>query len=67
MRVASSTVVHLHRRAPREALEQLNRLTGLQFFDWPESLRGEVVAAPAGAALLHCRGAAAKRLAARRG
>lgn len=31
-------VVHLHQRDPQNALERLNRITGLQFSSWPESL-----------------------------
>ncbi len=31
-------VIHLHERDPREALERLNRITGLEFAYWPESL-----------------------------
>lgn len=31
-------VIHLHRRVPQEALERLNRITGLHFARWPESL-----------------------------
>ncbi|AGI25446.1 hypothetical protein H681_17895 [Pseudomonas sp. ATCC 13867] len=31
-------VVHLHQRDPQSALERLNRITGLQFSSWPESL-----------------------------
>lgn len=31
-------VIHLHRRAPEAALEALNRLTGLRFSHWPDSL-----------------------------
>lgn len=42
MFAASSTVVHLHRRVPQEALERLNRLTGLKFSNWPESLVPEL-------------------------
>jgi len=38
MTVALNKVVHLHRRVPQLALERLNRLTGLQFSNWPESL-----------------------------
>lgn len=33
-----NTVIHLHRRDPQEALARLNRITGLQFAHWPESL-----------------------------
>ncbi|MCF7203205.1 hypothetical protein [Pseudomonas oligotrophica] len=31
-------VIHLHRRMPAAALDALNRLTGLRFSHWPESL-----------------------------
>lgn len=31
-------VIQLHRRVPQEALERLNRITGLHFARWPESL-----------------------------
>ena len=31
-------VIHLHQRDPQEALERLNRITGLHFAHWPESL-----------------------------
>ncbi|MBS7663330.1 hypothetical protein I0D00_15480 [Pseudomonas lalucatii] len=41
-------VIHLSRRAPEEALERLNRITGLRFARWPESLRqSQERAAPA--------------------
>lgn len=33
-----STILYLHQRAPDAALEALNRLTGLRFTHWPESL-----------------------------
>lgn len=33
-----STILYLHQRAPDAALEALNRITGLQFVQWPESL-----------------------------
>lgn len=35
-------VIHLHQRDPQEALERLNRLTGLRFSQWPESLLAQV-------------------------
>lgn len=35
-------VIHLHRRDPQEALERLNRVTGLSFRQWPESLLAHV-------------------------
>lgn len=31
-------IIHLHRRDPQEALKRLNRITGLRFASWPESL-----------------------------
>lgn len=31
-------IIHLHRRDPQEALTRLNRITGLRFARWPESL-----------------------------
>lgn len=31
-------VIELKRRAPKAALESLNRMTGLDFHSWPESL-----------------------------
>ncbi|MGB4075189.1 hypothetical protein [Pseudomonas sp.] len=31
-------VIHLHQRDPKEALERLNRITGLRFSSWPQSL-----------------------------
>lgn len=33
-----STILYLHQKAPDAALEALNRLTGLRFTQWPESL-----------------------------
>jgi hypothetical protein len=33
-----NTVVYLHQLDPQAALERLNRLTGLQFSGWPQSL-----------------------------
>lgn len=33
-----SKVVHIGKRHPETALENLNRLTGLDFQSWPESL-----------------------------
>lgn len=42
-----SKVIRIEKRHPETALENLNRLTGLDFQDWPESLLdvGENVAA----------------------
>nr|WP_226945629.1 hypothetical protein [Pseudomonas sp. EggHat1] len=37
-------VIHLHRRDPQEALTRLNRITGLHFARWPESLLEHVAA-----------------------
>lgn len=42
-------VVHLHQRDPLNALERLNRITGLQFSSWPESLLPCVEQEPAAA------------------
>jgi hypothetical protein len=33
-----NTVIYLHQLDPQAALERLNRLTGLQFSGWPQSL-----------------------------
>ena len=33
-----SNVISLRKRAPEHALERLNRETGLDFSEWPESL-----------------------------
>jgi hypothetical protein len=33
-----STVVYLHQLDPQAALERLNRVTGLRFSSWPQSL-----------------------------
>lgn len=38
----SSKVVMLHGRDSERALENLNRITGLRFSSWPESLAGTV-------------------------
>ncbi|OOE07825.1 hypothetical protein BSR09_16985 [Stutzerimonas degradans] len=38
MKTERKTVIHLHQRAPELALQSLNRLTGLTFSHWPESL-----------------------------
>ncbi|HEX5676936.1 MAG TPA: hypothetical protein VFX91_03090 [Alcanivorax sp.] len=35
-----SKVIRIETRHPETALENLNRLTGLDFQDWPESLLG---------------------------
>lgn len=37
-----NNVIHLHRRDPQEALARLNRITGLHFARWPESLLEQV-------------------------
>ncbi|NQD91891.1 hypothetical protein HP532_04400 [Pseudomonas sp. CrR25] len=36
--MTKSKVIHLYQRDPQEALERLNRITGLCFARWPESL-----------------------------
>lgn len=38
VKIERNTVIHLHQRAPELALQSLNRLTGLTFSHWPESL-----------------------------
>ncbi|MCE4071403.1 MULTISPECIES: hypothetical protein [Pseudomonas] len=38
MKKDQNNVVHLHQRDLTSALERLNRITGLQFSSWPESL-----------------------------
>lgn len=35
-------VIYLHQLDPQAALERLNRLTGLQFTRWPQSLKPAV-------------------------
>lgn len=40
-------IVHLHQRDPLSALERLNRITGLQFSNWPESLLPSIEQEPA--------------------
>lgn len=34
----SDKLIHLHERVPQRALEGLNRVTGLKFRHWPQSL-----------------------------
>ncbi len=43
MKKDQNNVVHLHQRDLTSALERLNRITGLQFSSWPESLLPSVV------------------------
>jgi hypothetical protein len=38
MTASKDKVIHLHQRDPQEALERLNRITGLRFSCWPQSL-----------------------------
>lgn len=38
MTTTKGRVIHLYQRDPQEALERLNRITGLCFVRWPESL-----------------------------
>ncbi|MFZ6048663.1 hypothetical protein ACFW0H_21385 [Pseudomonas sp. CR3202] len=40
---AKDKLIHLHERAPQRALDGLNRVTGLKFHHWPESLAPESV------------------------
>ncbi|MCO6057195.1 hypothetical protein NG726_10980 [Pseudomonas sp. MOB-449] len=35
---AKDKLIHLHERVPQRALDGLNRVTGLKFRHWPESL-----------------------------
>ncbi|MCG8906211.1 MULTISPECIES: hypothetical protein [Pseudomonas] len=52
MKKDQNNVVHLHQRDLSSALERLNRITGLQFSSWPESLLPTVpqdIAEPAAA------------------
>lgn len=37
----NSKVIFLSQRYPDEALRQLNRITGLHFSSWPQSLRAD--------------------------
>ncbi|MGE8359445.1 hypothetical protein [Pseudomonas sp.] len=46
MTETKNKVIHLHQRDPEAALERLNRITGLQFARWPESLVPQVDEAP---------------------
>ena len=39
---SKSSVIHLHQHDPQEALAKLNRITGLRFARWPESLLAQV-------------------------
>ncbi|RJG10075.1 hypothetical protein D3879_18710 [Pseudomonas cavernicola] len=41
-------VIHLQQWDPQQALERLNRLTGLRFAQWPESLVQQPLQAAAG-------------------
>jgi len=43
MKKDQNNVVHLHQRDLTSALERLNRITGLHFSSWPESLLPSVV------------------------
>jgi hypothetical protein len=38
MKATQGKVIHLYQRDPQEALERLNRITGLRFSRWPQSL-----------------------------
>lgn len=42
MKKRGQRVIHLHQSDPQEALERLNRVTGLSFKQWPESLLAHV-------------------------
>ncbi|MBP8185957.1 MAG: hypothetical protein KAX95_08725 [Pseudomonas sp.] len=41
-----SNVIYLHQLDPQAALERLNRITGLRFSRWPQSLVPEQEALP---------------------
>lgn len=47
MKKDQNNVVHLHQRDLTSALERLNRITGLHFSSWPESLLPSVPQATA--------------------
>lgn len=38
MTATKGKVIYLYQRDPQEALERLNRITGLRFSSWPQSL-----------------------------
>ena len=38
MTASKGNVIHLYLRDPQEALVRLNRITGLRFSSWPQSL-----------------------------
>lgn len=38
MTASKGKVIYLYQRDPQEALERLNRITGLNFSSWPQSL-----------------------------
>lgn len=42
MKGSKPKVVYLNQRDPVEALERLNRITGLSFSSWPQSLCSDV-------------------------
>jgi hypothetical protein len=42
----TDTVIYLHQLDPQAALERLNRVTGLQFNAWPQSLVPVVQSVP---------------------
>lgn len=48
MTATRGKVIHLYQRDPQEALQRLNRITGLRFSSWPQSLVSltELVQAP---------------------
>lgn len=55
-------VIELKRKAPKAALESLNRVTGLDFHSWPESLLEKPAPATASAAQPPARLGAASEL-----
>jgi len=51
MTASKGKVIFLHQRDPQEALERLNRITGLHFSHWPQSLCSDPVSVPPSASL----------------
>jgi len=60
MTASKGKVIYLHQRNPQEALERLNRITGLQFSSWPQSLRCDPQAVAQAACTATAAGSVAK-------
>lgn len=57
MKATRGNVIYLYQRDPQEALERLNRITGLRFSCWPQSLvppSCTTLDAPLDTALVEC-------------